>query len=129
MAAASLCALAGLQAVSVRAGAGGWACPFYGGLGVPCPGCGLTRACVALLRGDVRQALALHLFAAPAAAFALLLAAALTLPGGARHALLSMVEAIERRTRLTQFLLIGMVCYWLVRLALGGQAFAGLIRD
>jgi hypothetical protein len=35
-------------------------CPVAGTFGVPCPGCGLTRATLALLRGDVRAALHLH---------------------------------------------------------------------
>jgi Protein of unknown function (DUF2752) len=35
-------------------------CPMAGVLGIPCPGCGLTRATLALFRGDVRGALALH---------------------------------------------------------------------
>ena len=35
-------------------------CPMASSLGVPCPGCGLTRATLALLRGDVRTALHFH---------------------------------------------------------------------
>jgi hypothetical protein len=35
-------------------------CPMAGVLGVPCPGCGLTRATLALLHGDLRGALRLH---------------------------------------------------------------------
>jgi hypothetical protein len=35
-------------------------CPTALLLGVPCPGCGLTRATLALLRGDVQAALAFH---------------------------------------------------------------------
>jgi Protein of unknown function (DUF2752) len=35
-------------------------CPMATVLGIPCPGCGLTRASLALLHGDVRGALALH---------------------------------------------------------------------
>jgi hypothetical protein len=35
-------------------------CPFAALAGVPCPGCGLGRATLALLRGDVHSALDLH---------------------------------------------------------------------
>jgi hypothetical protein len=35
-------------------------CPLAGTFGIPCPGCGLTRATLALLRGDLRGALELH---------------------------------------------------------------------
>jgi hypothetical protein len=35
-------------------------CPFRGLTGVPCPGCGLTRAAGALLRGRVTDALHVH---------------------------------------------------------------------
>ena len=35
-------------------------CPFAGLLGVPCPGCGLTRAGLHLLHGEVLAAIQLH---------------------------------------------------------------------
>ena len=35
-------------------------CPVAGTLGMPCPGCGLTRATLALLRGDVSGAFRFH---------------------------------------------------------------------
>jgi hypothetical protein len=35
-------------------------CPLAGTFGIPCPGCGLTRATLALLHGDVRAALHFH---------------------------------------------------------------------
>jgi hypothetical protein len=40
-------------------------CPWHGLLGLPCPGCGLTRAFCALVRGDVRAALALNALSLP----------------------------------------------------------------
>jgi len=35
-------------------------CPLAGSFGIPCPGCGLTRATLALLRGDLHAALHFH---------------------------------------------------------------------
>ena len=35
-------------------------CPLASVLGVPCPGCGLTRATIALAHGEVQHALELH---------------------------------------------------------------------
>lgn len=38
-------------------------CPLKRFTGVPCPSCGTTRACLAMLRGDVRSAFAIQPFA------------------------------------------------------------------
>jgi hypothetical protein len=35
-------------------------CPLASTLGIPCPGCGLTRATLALMHGDVNAALHFH---------------------------------------------------------------------
>jgi hypothetical protein len=38
-------------------------CPFYMLTHVQCPGCGMTRACIAITRGDIRPAWNYHPFA------------------------------------------------------------------
>ena len=37
-----------------------WACPFALVTGLPCPGCGMTRAALALLGGELTRAVELH---------------------------------------------------------------------
>jgi hypothetical protein len=56
--AARLAAAAGAVAALLALGAPG--CPVAFFLRVPCPGCGLTRASLRLLRGDLAGALAFH---------------------------------------------------------------------
>lgn len=40
-------------------------CGFHAATGLPCPGCGLTRAFIALAHGQLREAWRLHPFAFP----------------------------------------------------------------
>ncbi|AFY61716.1 DUF2752 domain-containing protein [Synechococcus sp. PCC 6312] len=37
-------------------------CPMLNWTGIPCPSCGLSRSFMALVRGDLHQALSFHLF-------------------------------------------------------------------
>lgn len=37
-----------------------YGCPFYRMFGIPCPCCGVTRAWIAFMRGDIRLAFAYH---------------------------------------------------------------------
>lgn len=53
-----LTALTGLVALAVHVDFP--LCPMASSFGVPCPGCGLTRATLALLHGDVHTALHFH---------------------------------------------------------------------
>src|SRR5215212_6714398 len=55
-------AVAAAQVAAVATGVGGWPCPLKAAFGIPCPGCGLTRASVALLRGEFATAFGLHAF-------------------------------------------------------------------
>ena len=112
----AVCAAAGAQAALVAAGLPGWLCPVKALTGVPCPGCGLTRATAALFRGDLSAALRTHAYA-PVILLALLLTGlALLLPKDARLAFVSAVESFERRTGVTAIALVGLLAYWLARL-------------
>ncbi len=119
---------AGLQLGLVALGLPGWPCPFLHTLGILCPGCGLSRAMVALLQGDWRTSLTLHAFA-PAFVLALVLIVGATiLPQKQRNWLIGQIEVVERRTGITAILLVGLVFYWLVRLLVFPEAFINLVK-
>ena len=123
----AVCVAAGAQATLVSAGYGGWQCPFFHALHVPCPGCGLSRASIALLHGEWQKALTFHAFA-PLFLCALLLAcASVWLPENLRSRLILRVELIERRTGLTVIFLVSLLGYWLTRLLSSPEAFTRLI--
>ena len=106
----------------------GWQCPFLQLLGIPCPGCGLTRATILFLHGDWKQSIAFHAFA-PIFLFALLLIACTAiLPETPRQRIITTAESWERRTGITSFLLIGLILYWVARLLIMQSAFVRLIQ-
>jgi hypothetical protein len=124
-----LLALAGASAVALMLLLDLWRCPLAELAGVPCPGCGLTRAAFALALGDVPRALELHPLAplvlpwvALAAAGALLRSApgvsvALDAPRARLRVALS--RAVDGSAPLLLALLVGV---WLARFfgAFGG---------
>jgi hypothetical protein len=115
--------MAAAQVAAVATGVGGWPCPLKAALGIPCPGCGLTRASVALLRGEFATAFGAHAFA-PVLLFGLAaVAVAGVLPAARREALAGLVGRFERRTGVTYVLMVGMLLYWSVRLMFLPGAF------
>jgi hypothetical protein len=92
-----------------------WHCPVNSALGLDCPGCGLTRAALALLQGDLGSALSLHAFAPLLVMGAFLYGAVRLLPGRSRASLLRSVGRLDRRWRLSAILACGLVAYWLAR--------------
>jgi uncharacterized protein DUF2752 len=109
-------AMAAAQVACVAAGVGGWPCPLRSALGIPCPGCGLTRASVALLRGDFAAALSAHAFAPVLLLGLMALAVAGLLPVARREAFASLVGRFERRTKADYVVATGLLLYWSVRL-------------
>jgi len=104
----------------------GWRCPFYQATGCPCPGCGLGRAAVLLLRGHFGDSLHMHAFAIPALLMLAVLAAGL-LPGTAGDRVRAAVRRMEERTWLVPGLLAGLLIYWISRFALDAAGFRTLV--
>lgn len=100
-----------------------WPCPVRHTLGIPCPGCGLSRAIAALLHGDWRTALARHAFAPILLAALVLMVGMALLPEDVRRRSLAAVARFERNTGLTALLLVALMVYWLVRLLVFRSAF------
>lgn len=93
-------------------------CPSAGFLGVPCPGCGLTRATLSLLSGDLRGALALHplvLVVTPAVAALLGYAAYRLLARGAARRASKRVSSML--TTSACVLVVALIAVWLARFA------------
>lgn len=124
----AVCAAGGVQVSLVSAGLPGWPCPLMTATGIPCPGCGLTRAVIELIHGDWHAALTIHAFA-PLLLLALLLTGlSVLLPARYKLPLVSLVEMIERRTGATAIGLIGLIGYWLVRLLFFPEVLTRAVR-
>jgi hypothetical protein len=121
-----LAGVGGVHLALTAAGLPGWPCPFRMAFGLPCPGCGLTRATVALLHGDWAQAMKLHAFA-PLAVVALggVIAGTL-LPAATCGRLAAALIRLDARFRLGWVLLGALLIYWLARFYLDGPAFRQL---
>jgi len=108
--------IATLQVALVATGLGGWQCPVRTVLGIPCPGCGLTRAMVLLLRGEWQAALSTHIFAPLFLAGLALMAVVTVLPQPLHREAIRQIAALERRMGIVTWALVGLVVYWSVRL-------------
>jgi hypothetical protein len=105
-----------------------WQCPFFAVTGIPCPGCGLTRACMLLLRGQVQESFRFHAFAPVFIIFISILVVSTLLPRSIAEPLVDKTEAMERQTGITIIILGGLILYWLARLIFFPTTFAQLIR-
>lgn len=112
----ALVGIAALQVVLVGLGLDGWHCPIKAVLGVPCPGCGLSVAIVALLQGEWHAALSSHAFA-PVFLFGFVLMAVVSLlPGRVHRMVVRWIAALECRTGVVTLVLLALVVYWGFRL-------------
>ena len=118
--------IAAIQIGLVALGLPGWPCPLLMATGHACPGCGLTRAAVALLRGQWQTALTLHAFAPIFLAFSVGIGLSWLLPKVQRSRLIDFVAKLESRTGLTAILFIIFLLYWLIRLLVFPASLAAL---
>ena len=94
----------------------GWTCPILSATGIPCPGCGLTRATLELVRGDFVGSFQTHAFA-PVFLFAMILILlAIALPEVQRNNLIARISIFETRNGATAWGLLCLMLYWAVRL-------------
>lgn len=111
-----LIGVAALQILLVRGGLPGWPCPIQISLGIPCPGCGLSRAMGLLLQCEWQAGIAVHAFAPVfligfcATGFLCLL------PGPLYAATLKWIARFEEKTGIIPFMFAGIVIYWGFRL-------------
>jgi len=105
-----------------------WECPFFKVTGLPCPGCGLTRACLLLLQGDVHAAMKFHAFAPVFVLLISMMMIATVLPKTVTEPFIQKAEILERKTGVTLIIFSGLILYWLARLLLSPTLFAQLIR-
>jgi Protein of unknown function (DUF2752) len=122
-------AIAGVAAVHmtlVATGLPGWQCPMRYGVGVPCPGCGLSRAIKALVSGDVAQAIAIHAFAPIALGVLALILCTVLGTRTQRNQIAHYVRQIEQ-FGISTLLLIAFPLYWLIRLLFFREALYNVV--
>ncbi len=105
-----------LQLGLVKLGIPSWPCPFLHGLGIPCPGCGLSRATLQFLQGHWHQSFRVHAFAPIAVMFLFCVAAIALLPIQFHRYLIPKLKNWEKRTGIGVFCLFSLILYWLIRL-------------
>ena len=124
----ALAGATGLHIALVSLSLPSWECPFFRLTGIPCPGCGLTRAVILLLKGDLQASLRFHAFAPLVLLTAVALILVLLLPRSITQPAISKLEILERQTGFTAIILVGLILYWLARLLFLQTAFVQLIR-
>lgn len=107
---------AALQVGLTAAGMPAWQCPVKWTLGMPGPGCGLTRAMVSLLQGQWRASIQLHAFAPLFLGIGIMLAIGSILPQSLRQKVANRIAVFECRTGIVALLMLGLLAYWIVRI-------------
>lgn len=90
-------------------------CPLLRTTGLPCPGCGMTRSCLALLHGEWRASWDFNPFGPVFALFWAVVAAGLVLPKPWRERFADRLGQFEQRSRWAGWVACGLAIYALTR--------------
>lgn len=90
-------------------------CAFKKVTGLPCPGCGMTRSCLAMVRGEWGEMWHWHPFGPLFALFWVVVGGGLLMPSGLRGRYADRVAWVERKTRWAVWVLAGLSIYSLTR--------------
>ncbi len=107
------CALLGIASL---AGVPIWGCPFSMLTGLPCPGCGMTRAVNALLHGNWSQAITYHPLSPAYLIIGVLLTIAAVAPSRSRLRLISWIVLLERWTAIPALIVLSTIIFGLLRM-------------
>ena len=91
-------------------------CAFHWATGCPCPGCGLTRSVLALLRGHFTESVMLHPFGPPLLLVLAIALIAALIPQHARDRLVAWLARVESRTALFPAAVIALLLVWALRI-------------
>ena len=126
--AACICGAAALHLGLTACGLSGWPCPVLSALGITCPGCGLSRAALLLVRGEFGRAVSVHAFAPLLVGALTMLFLTMSAGPRMRERLAGAMRRVEMRTRFSWWLLLSLVTYWIARLALDLEGLRRVVR-
>ena len=92
-----------------------FSCPWKSCTGLPCPGCGMTRSVMALLKGDIALSLKENALTLVILLFFLVVAVGVSLPGKKRIILIRHLGAWENRSKWGLWFGIILTIYTLTR--------------
>ncbi|CAN5362078.1 hypothetical protein BH09PLA1_BH09PLA1_34310 [soil metagenome] len=120
----ALAALGAAQIGLALAHIRGLDCPVLTVTGLPCPGCGASRACADVLIGRFQESIAMHPLAPMLLAGWIILLIAAILPASCRMRLAILAEGIERRVPLGLLFFISLCVVWIARLLVASAGAA-----
>ena len=104
-------ALVGLNSLGVAL----WKCPFHEVTGLPCPGCGMTRSCVCLIKGQFRQSMEFHAFGPLFMGIGIVALVGSLLPARQRKQFVRFLQKWDLRWKISWALFVALIIYSLTR--------------